>query len=515
MRIDAKTIEGCQVLIGNCREALTTLPDESVDCVVTSPPYFGLRDYGVDGQMGLESTPDEYIAGMVAVFAEVRRVLKSTGTVWLNLGDSYSHGGNGGHQPSDSFTGHNKRDGDRTGIPKKPPPGFKPKNLLGIPWRIAFALQQPHYTGSIKDERDRVWLAAMIDAEGCMFIHKRKKGQSNGQGYYRKNDNYGPGLEISNTSRAIVEKCLKITGVGSICTQGKEQNGRRKQLLYRWNLRTKECVGVIREIYPHLVAKRQQARILCGCPPSGENAEAAHAALIGLHRGIETSIDFPEPKSMFEPGFYLRQDVIWSKSNPMPESVTDRCTKAHEYIFMFSKSPRYFYDQEAIKEPGAWDPGKQKTPDGWDTSKGKGGHGTFHRKGREKGKTDKQRGHGRRHDGFNDRWDAMTKAEQCSGMRNKRSVWTVSTKPYSGAHFATFPPDLIEPCILAGCPEGGTVLDPFGGSGTTAGVALVFNRKAILCELNPEYVNLVKDRINAVKRFYMPNHHEDQNVMEI
>jgi DNA modification methylase len=257
-------------------------------------------------------------------------------------------------------------------------------------------------------------------------------------------------------------------------------------------------------------------------------------------------------------GWYLRQDIIWAKPNPMPESVTDRCTKAHEYVFMLSKSARYHYDAEAIKEPATWDASKTKFPDGWDT--GEGGHGTIHRAGREKGKkndaTDKQRGHGRRHAGFNDRWDAMENAEQCTGLRNKRSVWTVATQPFSEAHFATFPPDLIEPCIKAGCPKQccakcgapwdrvvertpmqidrserthdrgqtrasgtmtkpassitlgfqpscacnadatpGTVLDPFGGAGTTGLVADRLGRNAILLELNPTYAEMARRRI--------------------
>jgi DNA modification methylase len=198
---------------------------------------------------------------------------------------------------------------------------------------------------------------------------------------------------------------------------------------------------------------------------------------------------------MYEPGFYLRQDIIWSKANPMPESVTDRCTKAHEYIFLLSKSERYYYDADAIKEPGSREPTNSKMPDGWDT--GEGGHGSIHRNGREKGArtTDKQRGHGRRHAGFNDRWDAMEKSEQCSTMRNKRDVWVVSPQPFPDAHFATFPEELIKPCILAGCPAGGTVLDPFGGSGTTALVARDNGCKAILIELSAEYIEIAQKRL--------------------
>ena len=185
-------------------------------------------------------------------------------------------------------------------------------------------------------------------------------------------------------------------------------------------------------------------------------------------------------------GWYLRQDIIWHKPNPMPESVTDRCTKAHEYIFMLTKNARYYYDAAAIKGPAKY----------IDKSNGK----TIYKSAAAyDGKhSDKQRGHGRRHAGFNARWDAMTKEEQQATGANKRSVWTVATKPFKGSHFATFPPDLIEPCILAGSKPGDIVLDPFGGSGTAAGVSVKHGRHAILCELNPEYAALVPARIQQI-----------------
>ena len=293
------------------------MPSGSVNCVVTSPPYFGLRDYGHDGQIGLEQTPAEFVAKLVDVFREVHRVLRDDGTLWLNLGDSYA-AGKCGRADQDRNTrnrdGRNTANATDTGAPmygqRKIPEGLKPKDLIGIPWRVAFALQ--------------------------------------------------------------------------------------------------------------------------------------------------------------EAGWYLRQDIIWHKPNPMPESVTDRCTKAHEYVFLLSKSPRYYFDSEAIKEPAV------KGAAGSSFNKGK---TAAHQMGRssEKERTE-------------------------DGTRNRRSVWTVTTKPFKGAHFATFPPDLIEPRILAGCPEGGVVLDPFGGSGTTAGVALAHGRRAILCELNPEYAALVPDRVAGIVR---------------
>jgi DNA modification methylase len=298
------------VLLGDCIASMRGLPDQSVNMCVTSPPYFGLRDYGHDGQIGLEATPDAFVARLVEVFREVRRVLRDDGTLWLNLGDSYSTESKwGGSTSGKAAAGiHGAGGGGRTKVRH----GIPDKNLLGIPWRVAFALQAD--------------------------------------------------------------------------------------------------------------------------------------------------------------GWYLRQDIIWHKPNPMPESVRDRCTKAHEYLFLLSKSDRYFFDGDAIKEPAA-ESSLSRLAQNIEAQAGS---------TRVPGKTN------------------GTMKAVGGDMRNRRSVWTVTTKPFKGAHFATFPPDLIEPCILAGCPVGGTVLDPFGGSGTTAGVAVKHGRKAILCELNPEYAALVPDRVRAI-----------------
>jgi len=367
------------IIEGDCIKGMKTLPDCCVHTCITSPPYFGLRDYGKEDQIGLEETPDQYVAKMVEVFREVRRVLRDDGTVWLNLGDSYSAGGRGKGQDGSIQQGNT---GSVTGavLNSWKVEGFKNKNLLGIPWRVAFGLQAD--------------------------------------------------------------------------------------------------------------------------------------------------------------GWYLRQDIIWSKPNPMPESVTDRCTKSHEYIFLLAKSQKYYYDYEAIKEPiNSSNPTSSK----------------------------EYREMIGRKSGINEivRWDesdARSKpiGNPADGKRNRRSVWTVTTKPFRGAHFATFPKDLIEPCILAGtsahgccskcgqpyervmektgefqrrwstnnaegspyesqssmqntyrtagwsvdCPCGCsapvvpcTVLDPFTGSGTTCVVALNHGRKFIGTELNPDYIKIATDRI--------------------
>jgi len=696
--------------VGDVREVLAELPAASVNCCVTSPPYWGLRDYGtgewdggdpdcdhdtigarggrggsgapgkqtegafpdrlaadvcscgavrVDQQIGLEPTPDAYVAAIVDVFREVRRVLSDDGTLFLNLGDSYAsqpisvqrmrtdsrsaRSGQGDvpsllspdgeapvergalragegegsrvppseqgspQRPDNSETAQHANDdhrdvggalpvlrGDGTSFPDDRPrserwsagpgeeaasrlqdhsrrglpaeplsdpllelqlregrPGslpsygdLKPKDLVGIPWKVARALQEPYYTGTIKDERERVWLAAMIDAEGCIFVHKRKAGTDSGakftkadgteRSYARTQDTYGSGLEISNTSRAVVERALAIVGKGSIS----ESTRGRNQPLYRWNLRTNECRDVLREVYPHLVAKQHQARIAIGCPASGDNAALAHSSLIALHSGAAATIDFPAPATLYEQGWYLRSDVIWSKSNPMPESVADRPTKAHEYVFLLSKSPRYYFDQEAVREPHAPDGRRKTTISG--TNPGITGHENHANR----------EGH--------DRWPGAG--------RNIRSVWEIATQPYPEAHFATFSEELPRRCIAAGCPEwvcricgkareriveretvrehGGTremtktplpvvragwreggptsetvgwsecacgpeagkyvpgvVLDPFMGSGTTALVARKLGRRAVGVELSPEYAALCAKRLQQQSLF--------------
>jgi DNA modification methylase len=307
-----------KVLCGDCLDVLLAMPDESVNCCITSPPYWGLRDYGVDGQLGLEKTPEEYVAHMVEVFREVRRVLRDDGTLWLNLGDSYAGGGRGGLGQCGvgSMEGGRYENGQRIGLPTGKLDGIKSKDLVGIPWMVAFALRSD--------------------------------------------------------------------------------------------------------------------------------------------------------------GWYLRQDIIWHKPNPMPESVTDRCTKAHEYIFLLSKKAKYYYDAEAIGEPLSVEPHKPGN--------------NFH--------PDKISGPNDR--GGNSQWEDTKEREWCkSGYRNRRSVWTVTTKPFREAHFATFPPDLIEPCALAGCPEGGIILDPFMGAGTTAVVAKTNHRNFIGIELNPAYIGMANQRIDG------------------
>lgn len=311
-----------QILCGDCREVLKTLPDQSVQCCVTSPPYCGLRDYGVAGQIGLEDTPEAYVEQMVAVMSEVKRVLRDDGVLFLNLGDTYARDPAKGDRAEYLGLHKNKIDsGCHRASQTRTLGKLKPKDLAGVPWMVAFALR--------------------------------------------------------------------------------------------------------------------------------------------------------------DDGWYLRQDIIWHKPSCMPESVTDRCTKAHEYIFLLTKSPTYYFDNEAIKE-------RSEYPD--DDRKGR---SYDHHKSAP---TDERNGVRPRRA---PRQNYLDSGRGGYAMRNKRSVWSVTNAGYHEAHFATFPPDLIKPCILAGTKVGDVVLDPFGGSGTTGMVSLELGRKAILIELNESYCELIKQRCNV------------------
>ena len=294
----------------NAVDGLKKMDACSVNTCITSPPYYGLRDYGVYGQIGLEETPEDYIKKLVDVFREVRRVLRDDGTLWVNIGDSYTGSANAGGE--NSRTCESKPNARDKNLPTKKGVGLKTKDLIGIPWMLAFALRAD--------------------------------------------------------------------------------------------------------------------------------------------------------------GWYLRQDIIWSKTNPMPESVTDRCTKSHEYIFLLSKSAHYYYDAESIKEPANPEyEGRYKSEFNVGIKEIAGG-------GRPSGKN-------------------TAGIKIYTGKRNKRDVWTVSTKGFKGAHFAVYPEELITPCVLAGCPAGGVVLDPFMGSGTTAVVAIENNRNYVGCEINPAYVKIIEKRV--------------------
>jgi DNA modification methylase len=484
-------VEVNKIIQGDCLEVLKTLPDQSVNCCITSPPYWGLRNYGVDGQLGLEKTPEEYVAHMVEVFREVRRVLRDDGTVWLNLGDSYAGSGKGSNpdgtpHPSTLLGKQGTNTGTVTGhnMPQKAHEiGLKPKDLVGIPWRVAFALQQPYYIGKIKDERDRIWLAAMMDAEGSICGTEYQNCGRTKTNIY---------ISITNTSVPIIDKCEMIFPQ-EVKHVYEKTNSVSSRPCFRWDVERMETKSLfLREIYPHLIAKRKQAIIGYTFTEMQRGLESKKRgywaeqneqrswlldALSKLNNGID--VDLPnwviEPPPLFEPGFYLRQDLIWHKPNPMPESVTDRCTKAHEYIFLLSKSAKYYYDAEAIAEP-LQESSIIRNQSGWNGNE-------------ERGYISGPQNHMSKYLGS----DAAKEATS----RNRRSVWTVTTKPFREAHFATFPPDLIEPCALAGCPESGVILDPFMGAGTTAVVAKQNYRNYIGIELNQKYIEIAQKRIDG------------------
>jgi DNA modification methylase len=308
-----------KIICGDALTELSKLESESIDCCITSPPYWGLRDYGVSGQLGLEKTPEEYVTKMVEVFREVRRILKREGTLWLNLGDSYVSAKSRYSSVEQTIAGHLRNEpvsGNRPDL--KGHSFLKDKDLCGIPWRVAFALQSD--------------------------------------------------------------------------------------------------------------------------------------------------------------GWYLRQDIIWHKPNPMPESVTDRCTKSHEYIFLLAKSPKYYFDNEAIMEESIWYEKDKRAITGGVTNTGK----------------------SITEEGNQYQCNKSGSFSKIQGKRNRRSVWTITTKPFKEAHFATFPEDLIVPMVLAGCPKGGLVLDLFIGAGTTGVVAKKLDRNYIGIELNEKYVKMAEERIKAV-----------------
>ncbi len=461
--------------VGDALETLQAMPAESVHCCVTSPPYWGLRDYGtgtwdggdadcdhrigrtmgnenkgayrevldgdrerckcgatrVDQQLGLEPTPDEYVTNMVNVFREVRRVLRADGTLWLNIGDSYaSQGGERTYGSHDGATGRGDAPGPRISVN-----GLKPKDLVGIPWRLAFALQQPWERHVIAQDVDRAWMAGLIDGEGCVSVVAVQPTTG-------VNESHSMRLQVRMADAEAVERVVAITGMSNVTYDLDTGQGNRPA--QQWKISGDKAADALADIYPFLTVKRRQAIIGWnlqrlkdgivtgrGQPIPAENMakrRLLHDVLRKLNQ--REPVDIPswcrEPTVETEPGWYLRSDVIWSKPNPMPESVTDRPTKAHEYLFLLTKSPRYFYDADAIREPHSPD-GRLKTVHDHATPNSHPNYDSV--------------GNG------NERWP--------NSGRNKRSVWEIATEAYPDAHFATFPQALVEPCIKAGTSEHG------------------------------------------------------------
>lgn len=492
---------------GDCLEVLKTFEDNSIDCCVTSPPYYALRDYGADGQIGLEETPEKYIERLTDVFMEVHRVLKPNGTLWLNIGDSYA--GN----CSVTSTGRCGMGKPRERIDHRVFDGIKPKDLIGIPWALATSLRNPFYKGKIKKESDRRWLSAIIDGEGCITgtLHTRKDGSGERTSIF---------INVTNSNIDLLNECERIYPFGKRLIHqknGKEHLGEKE--IFRWNIfGCKAMKDLLQELYPYLIAKKTQCLLaynFCliqetakkdGHTQKKEEVNKKRKLLISLISLLNKGekIEIPdwciEPPTLYAHGWYLRQDIIWHKPNPMPESVTDRCTKSHEYIFLLSKSQKYYFDHKAIQEPctdqnrtnfqsGSRSNGKNKDRNDNDL-------GERSKNWKPKTKNCQYDGqvpntmHLKREDGIKD---------EVYFVRNKRDVWSINVKPNKEAHFATYPQELVSPCILAGCPEGGVVLDPFMGSGTTGIVANKLGRHYVGIELNPEYVEMAERRIGLEK----------------
>ncbi len=538
-----------RIIQGDCRDTLKTLPEKSVHCCVTSPPYYNLRDYGVDGQIGLEATPGEYIAKLVDVFREVKRVLRDDGTLWVNMGDSYATTGKN-RTEAQATAASTLRGGTATqraslkqrskmssltcsmnhilksclvfglnastttpatkginvslnnqGAPKSVLASlFSTKrecvedgdnaftevlNFLAVPGNgiaggplgfMATNKTAPDIAMQIMNGISIVIPHLNADLQSELAVLRSSRARAS-------HGNNAP-LTVKESNEPITEPCVRWHSNWDAFTTASCSKGipdidfmyqtvalRNGHLAFAGNLsdfRVTQAAAkkvTFTSIQGGLIFTVSNVGHLWFSFPDGSVVPYRTVYEKSIRRsnrfGIKQEIGIPHmlKEALQEDGWICRQTIIWHKPNPMPESVTDRCTKAHEYLFLLSKSPRYFFDAEAIKEPATY-------------------------AGQPRG-------------GSKNRYEQNDAGMDCKeyATRNKRSVWSVKPASFKGAHFAVFPPKLIEPCILAGCPEGGTVLDPFAGSGTTAEVALKAGRNAVLCELNPEYLELQKKRL--------------------
>ena len=524
---------------GDAIEVLKTMPEQSVHCCVTSPPYFGLRDYGVEWQIGLERTPEEYVDKLVQVFREVRRVLRDDGTLWLNLGDSYSSGGvlsnftdcfNRVMEGGPVVIGHTATigitaEGVDVSLDNKGFPYGELLSLFGIErvivkqrdndfCQVLYTLTDPCYcwigVPALSVSRNMADLE-IIFYSGYDISIIITEHNSNSEPKLRIPAVGSAGAGVDNKrSFAIKEPCKPITEVisdgetiGDIASL--DATPKRLPNIYFIDKAVSFGNGLSPrsgDISNFRITKATLEQFNFSVPDSGFNV-AIHGVshfytsnMYGsfihynqlYHKAEQLSnemqskqeLGVPEmvKRALMRDGWICRSTIIWHKPNAMPESVTDRPTKAHEYIFLLAKSRRYFYDADAIREPHAEASIARWSDGGEDTDN------TKYRKERPDTSV------GNLRNGSNPLHPAG---------RNKRSVWTVPTQPFPEAHFAVYPPALITPCILAGCPVGGTVLDPFAGSGTTLLVATQHHRKSIGIELNPEYIEIAKRRLNSVQ----------------
>jgi DNA modification methylase len=486
-----------KILVGDCIERLKGLPDNSVQCCVTSPPYWGLRDYGNDGQIGLESTPAEFVAAMVAVFDEVRRVLRPDGVCFVNLGSSYAGNGvsTGGCSPKSTLGGG----GGKYRKGSKNEAMFNQSVSHDIP---ATRSRPPsHVLSCGSDDTESEY--SQGGGRVCPGLHDEHQGenlshhgntphnaqcvepneqQTSQTTHDKQPADCGPSRPCSShpadpasttpqssgplpgacdhEARALVDQQDGLTSPGGV---RRSMTGHSK-IGTSWTAPTLVHRNGGRESFYSACqspsCKGMGRCGLCWCSLAIPHLNVKQKDLVSIPHLVALALQAD--------GWYLRQDIIWHKPNPMPESVTDRCTKAHEYIFLLTKSARYFWDAGAIAEKVQHQHMTHKS-----TSTTAAQEAAF-------------KGH------------PPTNLGRCgtSGeTRNARSVWTITTKPYSGAHFATFPPELPMRCIGAGSKKGDTILDPFFGAGTTGLVAMKMGRDCIGVELNPEYAEIARKRI--------------------
>jgi DNA modification methylase len=509
------------IYTGDCLKILPTLDAESVQCCVTSPPYWGLRDYGVEGQLGLEKTPEEYVAKMVDVFREVKRLLRNDGVLWLNLGASYA--GGGGFCPT----------APSTETSKSGKYGTTGALIKGRALSDKFAIRSPLLQrvpacGNGDREFQDSQVAGRAYPDSCderkaetQNHHGRSvhNGQSSSQGgppilqTAHDNEHSDCGQEpLAASLFGVQESTIWQSSCRPLDACDLEATALTSQKLtaasshdFQESERKTVCTSGTSQMLPPLVVRtvgKESFFSACGSPSCKGIGRCGlcwcSLTIPSLNVKPKDEINIPHLVAMAlqADGWFLRQTIIWAKPNPMPESVTDRCTKAHEYIFLLTKSARYFYDAEAVKEPlqdssitrlmqniedqeGSYRvPGKTNGPMKAVRAREKGNG--------ESAVDTKMRGHG----------------SHCGtyfGGRNRRSVWTITTKPFKEAHFATFPPEIPEICIKAGSKMGDTILDPFSGAGTTGNVAERLGRKYIGIELNPTYSEMGEKRIDTAR----------------
>ena len=471
------------IIVGDALDVLRTLPAESVHCCVTSPPYWGLRDYGEPGQLGLESTPGEYVERIVGIFREVRRVLRGDGTLWLNLGSSYSNAGatTGGCSPKSTLSGGGGKyrkgskneamfnassrpdqnaaacgtDGTEpqdSGGADPACPCFGDGHLGDSPTRHDRTPRTPprrheaaaHHPPTVRDS-----VRSGFDSASQCALHR--------------------GAQASTTSASppsARDACVPVDAA-SVCPQGPRTS----------SCDAPTCADTAENSHDRRGTSQPSDR---RTSDTGSSSSASDPPALTMLYSTIASLGFKQKDMVPIPwlvalalqadGWYLRSDIIWAKPNPMPESVTDRPTKAHEYVFLLSKSARYFYDADAVREAGTLPPHVRD------------------RRSNFKGESAAVEAAG---------MSPMARdgVIECDGTRNRRTVWTIATQPFPGSHFAVMPPALVRPCILAGCPPDGVVLDPFAGAGTVPLVAAENGRRYLGIELNPEYAEMARERV--------------------